>query len=209
MLGLGWWSVPELFMSCTSCGWNHPTQASNLQGHYNVNCGDLVANDLGNGWGWQQSKQDWALLAVVGQWTRMMCNDLCWVQSAPQPLFARAWKVLAARQRWREGQPGGRESKTQVADASERGRWRENKKIQTLLRAKKTLGIPSRFVRVNLAQGPCLSSLCRSRVTPQPLFCAWKVLVVRRRWSEGDPGGGRVRRRCEWKCKGKMLANYF
>ena len=127
------------------------------------------------------------------------------MQSAPQPLFARAWKVLAARQRWREGQPGGRESKTQVADASERGRWRENKKIQTLLRAKKTLGIPSRFVRVNLAQGPCLSSLCRSRVTPQPLFCAWKVLVVRRRWSEGDPGGGRVRRRCEWKCKGKMV----
>ena len=46
----------------------HPTLASNLQGHFNVNRGALAVNDLGNGGDWQQFKLDWALLAnVVGQ----------------------------------------------------------------------------------------------------------------------------------------------
>ena len=35
-------------MSCTSCGWLHPTLASNPRGHYSVNCRALVVNDLDN-----------------------------------------------------------------------------------------------------------------------------------------------------------------
>ena len=31
-----------------------------------VSCDILAANDLGTGSGWQQSKQNWVLLAVVG-----------------------------------------------------------------------------------------------------------------------------------------------
>ena len=40
--------VPVRLWSCASCGWLHPTLAGNLQGHYNVNRGELVVNDLGN-----------------------------------------------------------------------------------------------------------------------------------------------------------------
>ena len=43
-----------------------PNQASSLQGSLNVSRDILAANDLGIGSGWQQSKQNWALLAVVG-----------------------------------------------------------------------------------------------------------------------------------------------
>jgi hypothetical protein len=45
----------------------YPDQASSLQGFHGVNCDFLAANDPGIGSGWQQSKQNWALLAVVGQ----------------------------------------------------------------------------------------------------------------------------------------------
>ena len=40
-------------------------QAGSLQGHCAVRCGALAANNLGTGTGWQQSKQDWVLPAVV------------------------------------------------------------------------------------------------------------------------------------------------
>ena len=55
----------------------HPNQAGSLQGHRGVNSGILAVNDPGNGTGWQQSKQNWALLAVVGTWSRMECSDRC------------------------------------------------------------------------------------------------------------------------------------
>ena len=44
-----------------------PNQATSLQGSHGVRCDILAANDLGNGSGWQQNKQNWALLAVVGE----------------------------------------------------------------------------------------------------------------------------------------------
>ena len=45
----------------------HPYLAGSLQGSHGVSCGTLAVNDLGSGSGWQQSKQNWALPAVVGQ----------------------------------------------------------------------------------------------------------------------------------------------
>ena len=45
----------------------YPDQASSLQGSHSVGCDILAANDLGTGSGWQQSKQNQALLAVVGK----------------------------------------------------------------------------------------------------------------------------------------------
>ena len=56
-----------------------PNQADSPQGSRGVNRDILAANDLGIGSGWQQSKQNWALPAVVGTQARMICNDLCWV----------------------------------------------------------------------------------------------------------------------------------
>jgi len=44
----------------------YPDQASGLQGPHGVKCDILPANGLGYGSGWWQSKQNWALLAVVG-----------------------------------------------------------------------------------------------------------------------------------------------
>ena len=43
-----------------------PNQASSLQGHHGVNCAALAVNNWGIGSGWQQSKQNSVLLAVVG-----------------------------------------------------------------------------------------------------------------------------------------------
>ena len=48
-----------------------PNQAASLQGSLCVNRDILAVNDLGIGSGWQQSKQNWALAAVVGQRIRM------------------------------------------------------------------------------------------------------------------------------------------
>ena len=45
----------------------YPDQASSPQGLCGVSRDPLVVNDLGTGSGWQQSKQNYALLAVVGQ----------------------------------------------------------------------------------------------------------------------------------------------
>ena len=61
----------------------YPNQADSLQGFCGVNCTILAANDPGIGSGWQQSKQNWALPAVVGHWARMRSSDLCCVQGAP------------------------------------------------------------------------------------------------------------------------------
>ena len=52
-----------------------PNQASSLQGALGASQDYLAVNDLGNGSGWQQSKQNWALLAVEGQWARTGSND--------------------------------------------------------------------------------------------------------------------------------------
>jgi hypothetical protein len=57
----------------------HPNQADSLQGSRRVICDILAVNDPGIGSGWQQSKQNWALPAVVGHWARMKCSDLCGV----------------------------------------------------------------------------------------------------------------------------------
>ena len=45
----------------------YPNQASSLQGSHSVGCDILAVDDLGTGSGWQQSKQNQALLAVVGK----------------------------------------------------------------------------------------------------------------------------------------------
>ena len=45
----------------------HPNQAGSLQGLHGVSRVILAANDPESGSGWQQSKQNWALPAVVGK----------------------------------------------------------------------------------------------------------------------------------------------
>ena len=65
-----------------------PDQAGSLQGSCSVSCNLLAANDPGIGSGWQQSKQNWTLLAVVGHWIRMACRNLFCAEGAPlQPLL--------------------------------------------------------------------------------------------------------------------------
>ena len=59
-----------------------PNQAGSLQGVSSVNCILLAANDLGTGSGWQQSRQNWTLPAVVGYWIRMTCSLLCCAEDA-------------------------------------------------------------------------------------------------------------------------------
>ena len=45
----------------------HPDQATGLQDADGVNHSHLAANNLGRGSGWQQSKQNWIPLAVMGE----------------------------------------------------------------------------------------------------------------------------------------------
>ena len=45
----------------------HPNQTSSLQGSHDVSHDILAANVPGIASGWQQSKENWALLAVVGK----------------------------------------------------------------------------------------------------------------------------------------------
>ena len=74
-----------------------PDQAGSLQGSCSVSCNLLAANDPGIGSGWQQSKQNWTLLAVVGYWTRMACRHLYRAEGAPlQPLFVDALRAARA-----------------------------------------------------------------------------------------------------------------
>ena len=66
-----------------------PDQAGSLQGSRCGSSDILTANDPGTGSGWQQSKQNWALPAVVGYWARMQCSDPCCVQGAQlHPYFS-------------------------------------------------------------------------------------------------------------------------
>ena len=44
-----------------------PTAACSCQGLLSESFDGLVNNDMGNSSGWKQSKQNWVLLAVVGQ----------------------------------------------------------------------------------------------------------------------------------------------
>ena len=46
---------------------DYPNQAGSLQGSHGVERDILAVDDLGIGSGWQQSKQNWALPAVVGK----------------------------------------------------------------------------------------------------------------------------------------------
>ena len=54
-----------------------PNQTGSLQGHPRGSKGGLAGNDPGTGLGWQQSRQNWTLLAVAGKQFRVACNDLC------------------------------------------------------------------------------------------------------------------------------------
>ena len=58
-------------------GMLHLNRADSLQGLQDGNFEALAANDLGIGSGWQQSKRNWALSAVVGRWIRVIYSDLC------------------------------------------------------------------------------------------------------------------------------------
>ena len=59
-----------------------PIQAAGLQGLLCVDRGVLAVKDLGIGSGWQQSRQNWTLPAVVGYWIRMTCSLLCHAEDA-------------------------------------------------------------------------------------------------------------------------------
>ena len=65
----------------------NPDQASSLQGSHSVDCDILALNDLGTGSGWQQSKQNQALLAVVGKLARTGCRHLSSVELSSLRLF--------------------------------------------------------------------------------------------------------------------------
>ena len=60
-----------------------PNQAAGLQGFPGVNLDLLAVNDLGIGSGWQQSRQNWMPVAVVGQRIRMESSGPCSVETAP------------------------------------------------------------------------------------------------------------------------------
>ena len=61
----------------------HPDQAIGLQDADGVNHSHLAANNLGSGSGWQQSKQNWIPLAVMGECTWTDCHVL-WCSKAVQ-----------------------------------------------------------------------------------------------------------------------------
>ena len=78
-----------------------PNQAGSLQGSRCVSSDILTANDPGTGSGWQQSKQNWALPAVVGYWARMQCSDPCCVQGARlHPYFKRTPSLSGCSAEW-------------------------------------------------------------------------------------------------------------
>ena len=79
-----------------------PNQASSLQGSRCVSNDILSANDPGTGSGWQQSKQNWVLPAVVGYWVRMQCNDPCSVQSAQLHPYCYLLTVARKNECWAE-----------------------------------------------------------------------------------------------------------
>ena len=68
----------------------HPGQAGGLQGCHGGSCDTLAVNVLGTGSGWQQNKQNWAPLAVVGQCSRVDCRHLCRGEAPPLHLLCGA-----------------------------------------------------------------------------------------------------------------------
>ena len=68
----------------------HPGQAGGLQGCHGGSCDTLAVNVLGTGSGWQQNKQNWAPLAVVGQCSRVDCRHLCRGEAPPLHLLRSA-----------------------------------------------------------------------------------------------------------------------
>merc|ERR1712012_54615 len=58
-------------------------KAGSLQGAQGVSSGILAAHNPGTGSGWQQSKQNWVLPAVVGYSARMTSSCLCCVEAVP------------------------------------------------------------------------------------------------------------------------------
>ena len=73
----------------------YPNQASSLQGSRGVSCGLLAAHYLGTGSGWQQSKQNWVLLAVVGECARTGRSYLCPAELAQLCLICFPTRELA------------------------------------------------------------------------------------------------------------------
>ena len=77
-----------------------PNQAGSLQGPHGASRDVLAVEDLGIGSGWPQNKQNWALPAVMGSWTRMQHSCLCCVQSTPPPAASfplpRYWESLVS-----------------------------------------------------------------------------------------------------------------
>ena len=71
----------------------HPHQASRLQGPDNVNCRNLADSAPKIGRGWQQSRQNGTLLAVIGCWSRMPCDGPLLVSGAATEPF----DLLSAR----------------------------------------------------------------------------------------------------------------
>ena len=61
----------DCVMLCATCGWSILLKQDCLQGYSSVERNTLAINDPGIGSGWQQSKQNWAHLAVEG---RMLQN---------------------------------------------------------------------------------------------------------------------------------------
>ena len=67
LCGTWWWIVGGAAHVLQTVLMAYPNQASSLQGSHGVSCDILAVDDLGTGSGWQQSKQNQALLAVVGK----------------------------------------------------------------------------------------------------------------------------------------------
>ena len=70
-------SCAKSIMRCPACRCGVPTKQDCLQGCLCESADTLAVNDPGIGSGWQQSKQNWAHLAVVGECRRMRCRCLC------------------------------------------------------------------------------------------------------------------------------------
>ena len=91
----------------------HPDQASSLQGLCGVSSSILAVNDPGTGTGWQQSKQNWALLAVVGTWSRMECSDHCCGELSPLHLyFVCPFACVVCLRRQSQGNEAGRQGES-------------------------------------------------------------------------------------------------
>ena len=184
-----------------------PNQAGSLQGSQGVSLGILAANNPGTGSGWQQSKQNWVLPAVVGYSARMTSSCLCCVEDSPlHPiLYVSALGASASRG---EGEPraasGGRSHQYK---RSARRRKRSTRTSRGSTKARIIQGLRWRPYRVEYT-GSLLTSevkphrarlvlgwgTAREHLRVLPAFCLRNVLP---RALAGGGGGGR-RRRWAW-----------